>query len=232
MVLPQWGRLDLAPGRAKLAVAALVGVFIAYWSTEYYSLTKLFARDVPAAAVPDPAESSPPSRRGLSNSALRVVVESAPFGRAIPPVPTQTEYASLPESRLSITVAGTFTHSNRSRASALLSVDGNSAQYFRIGDSVSDTAVLYDVTRDGVVLTTDDGYEAAQFSRLPSQTMITHGPRPHHTKPTSTETASTSAQWNPKPPTRSKHRNELVRLHLQNKLEAFRKQRMDAQAEG
>ncbi len=103
---------------------------------------------------PSPASvaSSPEVPAGAATEAVPSGNLSALFGVAQQEKKQQDAPEKLPETRLNLTLVGTFTHAESARASALIAESGQSSKRYFVGDVVPGDAELVNVNAGNVVL--------------------------------------------------------------------------------
>ncbi len=166
------GQEDAAILFAYLFVSLAAITCAVFWILEYRNVEKLLSSHESHFAPTGPEKSQNRSHANetqleqLSDELLNQLAEQAPFGKLEPIAPTETSYESLPESELAVHLHGTFTHPDRNKASALLSVNGAPSRYVRVGDEITHEVTLYDVTSNGVILQTSAGHETVYFNHI------------------------------------------------------------------
>ena len=138
------------------------------------------------------------------------LISLAPFGKIKAEDLLPSDYTELPDSSLEVRIAGTFTHQDRSRASALLSINGEAQKYHRVGDEIEDGIILYDVTNTGVVFQRNEEFEKLFFEDAALK-------QPEKTSPS----VSRPVQISSANPLHWSRKNDLIRLELKQKMAAF-----------
>lgn len=104
-----------------------------------------------------------PSRPLLSAAqieSLKLMGEAPP-----PPAPAAPPPKELPDTQLQLTLTGVFASPDPALAAALIKVNGQAPKYYKVGDEVTEGAILYSVAGSGITLRRDKDYERLAFER-------------------------------------------------------------------
>jgi len=151
-----------SPSSSALMIRALwvtvltLGIGSVSWSGYQDWLTGSTTEAIASQSVPVSV-----STRQVSISAL---VSAHLFGQpqqrsAAEPIET----TNAPETRLRLQLRGVFAHSDPALSRVLISAQGKSAEYYRLGDSLSGGATLEAVAAEHVVLNRDGQLETLSF---------------------------------------------------------------------
>lgn len=117
--------------------------------------------ELPASlAAPQTPRPSRPLLNAEQIESLKLMGETPPE-----PAPAAPPPKELPDTQLQLTLAGVFASPDPALAAALIKVNGQAPKYYKVGDDVTEGAVLYSVAGDEITLRRDKDYERLAFER-------------------------------------------------------------------
>lgn len=102
------------------------------------------------------------------------VTDSAPVAPRLPSKPVHSDYAlfgratkaSIPESRLQVSIKGLYSAKSTQHSYAILAVQGQADKVFYVGDKITDNAKLVEITVNAIVIERDGQREKIRLPRM------------------------------------------------------------------
>lgn len=148
-----WGEQKIDPTGILLATTLLIAVL-------HYLLFPRYSAPQPS-NNPDVIQQEPLS--------ILPLADSNAFGRrdVAPPTPPPEIQPAIPTPSRNLALLGTFTDSEEGLASALVALDGRSAERWFVGDTIDDGLVLISVHPNKIEYTEDETLRTLDFGFIP-----------------------------------------------------------------